>query len=193
MEFRCLGPCSVISSAPKSLYCSPIGICQQLSALCLLPSTESFLFTALVAGAGVAMNLGNLEEQPLAQSDDPDPYSGLSDTGNSGKSVQLLVLGAPEVPPPFLLQGLRSSQVCSNRRLNSGSPEADNEARTCYLREAQFIRCAHQNNTHSSDSCIHQDIHRPDSSTCPGIYLCLLFPRSQPDVHSVSFRNESHL
>lgn len=75
--------------------------------------TESFLFTALLVGAGIAMNLGNLGEQPLAQSDDPDPYSGLSDTGSSGKSTQLFVLRAPGVPPPSLLEGLRSSQVCS--------------------------------------------------------------------------------
>lgn len=43
---------------------------------------------------------------------------------------------------PFLPRVFRSSQLCSNRRLNCCSSEADNEALTCYLRKARFIRCA---------------------------------------------------
>lgn len=36
----------------------------------------------------------------------------------------------------------RNSQVCFTKHLNCCSSEADNEALTCYLREAGFIRCA---------------------------------------------------
>lgn len=76
------------------------------------------------------------------QSDDPVRYSGLSDIGGCEKSIPLLVLRVPEVLQPFLLRALCSSQVCSNSCLNCCSSEADNEALTCYLREARFIRCA---------------------------------------------------
>lgn len=36
----------------------------------------------------------------------------------------------------------RNSQVCFTKHLNCCSSEADNEALTCYLREAGFISCA---------------------------------------------------
>lgn len=52
------------------------------------------------------------------------------------------MLRVPEVLQSFLLWVLRSSQLCSNRRLNCCISEADNEALTRYLREARFIRCA---------------------------------------------------
>lgn len=61
VEFGCLGPCSVTSFAPKSLY-SPIGICQQLPALCL-PYIR--WITSHQVGAGIAINIGHLWKQPL--------------------------------------------------------------------------------------------------------------------------------
>lgn len=149
VEFRCLGPCVVTSFAPKSQH-SPIGICQELPALCLV---YILWITPLHFSPSRFRDCN--EFRPSVKKTSRSKVmtrSGIQDCVVLKVVKNLFNFLCSEILrcfSAFLLQVLRSSQVCSNRRLNCCSSEADNEALTQYLREARFIRYAHMPNTDS--------------------------------------------
>lgn len=95
----------------------------------------------------------------------------------------------------------RNSQVCFTMHLNCCSSKADNEALTCYLREAGFIRCAQtvpntdsiKNNICYSDSCICQVVKDQTPEPVQAYSLACCFPEpSQMSTWCLSEMNHTY-
>lgn len=133
VEFGGLEPCSSPPLHPSP--CTLLSHWHLSTTPCSLPCLHPLNhFTSPRVGAEMKINLEHLWKQPLMA------CSSIQDRVILKVVKNLFSLLCSELCSKF--SPTRNSQVCFTKHLNCCSSEADNEALTCYLREAGFIRCA---------------------------------------------------